>query len=415
MKQLKAIFQKSDMASKLSKNYTAILQDLKEKIRIARLRAGYTVNTQLLQLYWEIGNTIYQQEKAKGWGAKIVDSLAKDLKTEFADMKGLSPRNLRYMRDFALAYPQFSILQGGLAKLESPAAEENKFLQPVVAKLKSPGKEGKAILQPVVAKIPWTHHTIILDRLNTPEERLFYIQKTAENGWSKSILVLQIESELYKRQGKAITNFDNTLPHPQSELAKETLKNPYLFDFLSIGEEMQEREMEKALVLHIKKFLLELGRGFAYVGNQFNITVEEDDYFLDLLFYNYHLHCFIVFELKLGKFKPEYAGKLNFYINTVDEQIKGREDKSTLGVLLCKTPNHTTVKYALKGIKTPMGVADYEFAKALPKNIKSEMPTIEELEATLEAEAKKFEHPLNKKIKAVLAGQKTKAAGKKKK
>ena len=380
------------------------------------MRVGYTVNTQLLQLYWEIGNTISQQEEAEGWGAKIVDSLAKDLKTEFPDIKGLSPRNLRYMRDFALAYPQFPILQGGLAKLKSPGKEGTAILQAPLAKLTD-----KPIVQPAVAQLlvtvaagstlmmqaplaqlSWYHHITLLSKLKDPAIRTFYMEHAIKNGWSRDVMVLQIENKLHKRQGKAITNFDSTLPPPQSDLAKETLKNPYLFDFLSIGEEMQEREMEKALVLHIKKFLLELGRGFAYVGNQFNIAVEEDDYFLDLLFYNYHLHCFIVFELKLGKFKPEYAGKLNFYINTVDEQIKGREDKPTLGVLLCKTPNHTTVKYALKGIKTPMGVADYEFAKALPKNIKSEMPTIEELEATLEAEAKKFKRPVIKKIKQVL-------------
>ena len=279
-------------------------------------------------------------------------------------------------------------------------------------------------MQAPLAQLSWYHHITLLDKVKDPITRLFYIEKAGKNGWSRDVMVLQIESKLHQRQGKAITNFENTLPPLQSDLAKETLKNPYLFDFLSIGEEMQERELEKALMQHIKKFLLELGRGFAYVGNQFNIVVQEDDYFLDLLFYNYHLHCFIVFELKIGKFKPEYAGKLNFYINTADEQIKGKEDKPTIGVLLCKTPNHTVVKYALKGIKTPMGVADYEFAKALPKNLKSELPSIEELETALESEAKKFvrqsadsfgEQPLYKKIKDVLSKQKPQAAGKKKK
>ncbi len=269
--------------------------------------------------------------------------------------------------------------------------------------------------KPLVAQIPWAHHIVLLNKIPSKELRVFYIKKTAENGWSKSVLAAQIESQLHLRQGNAITNFEATLPKAQSDLARETLKNPYVFDFLGLSEEMQERELEKSLMLHIKKFLLELGRGFAYVGNQFNLVIEEDDYFLDLLFYNYHLHCFVVFQLKIGKFKPEYAGKLNFYINTVDEQIKSTDHKPTIGVLLCKTPNQTVVKYALKGIKTPIGVADYEFAKALPKNIKSELPSIEELEAALENEARKFQQPLHKKIKAVLAKQQTMAVDKKKK
>jgi predicted nuclease of restriction endonuclease-like (RecB) superfamily len=294
------------------------------------------------------------------------------------------------MRDFAVAYPQFSILQVPLAKLENGRRMPKPILQAPLAKL--PGRQANVPL--LLTQLSWYHHITLLDKVKEPAARLFYIEQTVKNGWSRSIMVLQIESQLHLRQGKAITNFDKTLAPPQSDLAKETLKNPYLFDFLSLGAEMQESELEKALLLHIKKFLLELGRGFAYVGNQFNIVVEEDDYFLDLLFYNYHLHCFIVFELKVGKFKPEYAGKLNFYINTVDEQIKGRADKPTIGVLLCKTPNDTMVKYALKGIKTPIGIADYEFAKALPRNLKSELPSIEELEAVLETEAKKFEKPI---------------------
>ena len=413
------------MASELGKNYIEVLQSLKEKIRQARLRASFTANTQLLQLYWQIGNTILLQQQKEGWGTKVIDRLAADLKSAFPDMKGLSVRNIKYMRAFAEAYPDFIIVPAPLAQLspgkkaivQQAAAQLPSVKNRVLVITQNPlAKSESLFVQQAAAQIPWTHHQVILDKLKNKEDRFFYICKSVQNGWSREVLTWQIESKLHKRQGKAITNFDDTLPPPQSDLAKETLKNPYLFDFLSIGDEMQEREMEKALIQHIKKFLLELGRGFDYVGNQFNIAEEEDDYFLDLLFYNYHLHCFIVFELKLGKFKPEYAGKLNFYINTVDEQIKGREDKSTLGVLLCKTPNHTTVKYALKGIKTPMGVADYEFAKALPKNIKSEMPTIEELETMLEAEAKKFAAPADKKLKQIKkALSKTKSSQKSKK
>lgn len=257
-------------------------------------------------------------------------------------------------------------------------------------------------MQPLVAQIPWAHHIVLLNKTNTEEERLFYLRKTVENGWSKTMLAQQIDNRLHIRQGNAITNFELTLPKPYSDHAKETFKNPYLFDFLGIAEEMQERELEKALILHIKKFVLELGRGFAYVGNQYNLIVEDDDYFLDLLFYNFHLHCFVVFELKVGDFKPEYAGKLNFYINTINGQIKGDRDLPTIGVLLCKTPNDTVVKYSLQNINVPMGVAEYEFTNALPKQLKGGMPTIEELEQELEKEEfKEQPDPVDPRLKSI--------------
>ena len=230
---------------------------------------------------------------------------------------------------------------------------------------------------------------------------MFYIIKTAENGWSKTALKAQIESGLHLRQGKAITNFQNTLPKAQSDLAQETIKNPYVSEFVGFSEEMKERDIERAFVAHIKKFMLELGKGFAYVGNQFNIPVEEDDYFLDLLFYNYHLRCFVVFELKVGDLKPEYAGKLNFYINTVNEQIKGVEDKPTIGILLCKTPNKSVVKYSLQGIKTPMGISEYQFTRALPKELKSGLPTIEAFEQELDKDILIRQSPLREKLSAL--------------
>lgn len=360
-------------------NYHIILSSLKEKIKLARQNAALAVNKELLLIYWEIGNTISLQQKSEGWGTKVIDRLAADLKTEFPDFKGLSVRNLKYMKAFAEAYPDFIIVQ------------------PVVAQLQEHQNQQSIFVQPLVAQIPWAHHIVLLNKVPSKQLREFYIKKTAENGWSKSVLAAQIESQLHMRQGNAITNFAHTLPAAQSDLARETLKNPYLFDFLSIGEEMQERELEKALIQHIKKFMLELGRGFAYVGNQYNLNVEGDDFFLDLLFYNYHMHCFVVFELKVGEFKPEFAGKLNFYINTINDQIKGKEDKPTIGVLLCKTPNETVVKYSLQGIDTPMGVAAYEFTNALPKQLKGEMPTIEELEQEIENELAILKKPIDEK------------------
>ncbi|MBL7735472.1 MAG: DUF1016 family protein [Chitinophagaceae bacterium] len=371
------------MSFELDKDYGNVLQLLKEKIRQARLRASHTVNKQLLQLYWEIGSAISQQEKAGGWGAKIIETLARDLKIEFPDMTGFSKRNLRYMRDFAMTYP---ILQPPAAKLQDIENEEIEFVQPLVA------------------QIPWTHHTIILDKLKTEQERLFYIQKTAENGWSKNVLVLQIESNLHQRQGHTVNNFSNTLPVYQSDMAGEMFKSPYIFDFLNLGEEAKERELENGLIQHLKKFMLELGRGFAYVGNQYNIEVGGDDFFLDLLFYNTRLHCYVVFELKIGEFKPEYAGKLNFYLSTVDAQIKQPEDRPTIGILLCKSRNQTIVEYALRGIDKPMGVADFELKKYLPAELETELPTIKELERELEKEMqelKEQQNPVEARLKAI--------------
>lgn len=367
----------------LSPNYQNILRDLKEKIRKAKLQASLSANVHLIAVYWEIGVTISQQETVEGWGAKTILKLSKDLREEFPDMKGFSERNLRYMRDFALAYPG------------AP------FLQQSVAEIQDTEKQIDVILQPLVAKLPWGHHTVILDRVKSKEERQFYMQKTIENAWSKSVLAIQIENGLYQRQGKAITNFSSTLPSPDSDLAQETIKNPYLFDFISFGEKIQERELEKALIKHLKEFMLELGKGFAYVGNQFNINVDGNDFYLDLLFFNFHLNCFVIFELKVGEFKPEFVGKLNFYVNSIDAQIKDKSHKPTIGVLLCKTPNETVVGYSLQGIDKPIGVADYQLAKALPKELKSEIPTIEELEAEIEKEYEELKSPSQKRFESL--------------
>lgn len=361
----------------IDKGYLSILKSLKTRIRLANLKVAIAVNAELLELYWEIGYAISQQQQQEGWGTKVIEKLARDLKMEFPDFKGLSIRNLWYMKKFAEEWPREPILQ------------------PVVAELQSADKQLFKFMQPLVAQIPWAHHIVLLNKTKAGDERLFYLKKSIENGWSKSVLSMQIDSQLHLRQGNAITNFEYTLPKPYSDMAQETLKNPYNFDFLGFTDEVQERELEKALMLHIKKFTLELGRGFAYVGNQYNLTLENDEYFLDLLFYNYHLHCFVVFELKAKDFKPEFAGKLNFYINLINEKIKGEKDMPTIGVLLCKTPSETVVKFALQNINAPMGVADYEYTKALPKQLKGGMPTIEELEQELEKELGDFNERAN--------------------
>lgn len=360
--------------------YNDIVLLLKEKIRNARLKAVLTANAQLLEIYWEIGKVIAEQEESEGWGTKTIDRLSVDLKTEFEDMRGFSIRNLRYMRDFYKAYPLPEIWQQAVAKTGTTD------IQPV------------AIWQQAVARLPWGHHTVILIKAKTLEEKIFYIQKCVENNWSRSVLSLQIENNLFQRSGNAITNFNHTLPAIQADLAIATFKNPYLFDFMAMGEKMQERELEKGLIEHLKKFMRELGRGFAYVGNQYNLKVEDDDFFLDLLFYSIPMKCYVIFELKIGEFKPEYAGKLNFYINTVDAQIKMAGDNKTIGVLLCKTPNDTVVKFALQGIQSPMGVSEFLLADVLPKQLKAEMPTIEELEKEIEQGYEELAKPADKKL-----------------
>jgi predicted nuclease of restriction endonuclease-like (RecB) superfamily len=365
------------------KDYQKILNDLKEKIRRSRLKAAMVVNHELLKIYWEIGNTILTQQKIEGWGAKIIDRLAADLKGEFPDFRGFSLRNLKYMRAFAEAYPDFLIVQVPLAQSEEINDPRDEFVQVPLA------------------QITWYHHITLLGKVKDPIARLFYIHKTIANGWSRDVLVLQIESNLFERQGKAINNFSQTLPQPDSDLAIQTFKNPYVLDFLDLNESVKERDVERALIEHLKKFMLELGRGFSYVGNQFKLNVEEDDYFLDLLFYNYHLHRFILFELKIGEFKPEYIGKLNFYINTVNEQIRGLEDKTTIGILLCKTPNETVVKYSLENIKTPIGVANYKITNDLPRQLKGEIPSAKELEGVLNNKAENMEKPLEQKLNKI--------------
>lgn len=343
--------------------YVQILADLKVKIREAHQRAAVKVNTELLALYWEIGKTILEQQAQLGWGAKVIKQLSSDLKEEFPEMKGFSERNLKYMRAFAEAYPDFTIVQVPLAQIEN--------------------SDSKPIVQAPLAQLSWYHHITLLDKVSEPEYRAFYIMKTIENGWSRNVMLTQIESGMIKRVGRAPNNFDKTLPAIHSDLAKATFKSPYVLEFMEMEESMKERDIERGLIQHLKHFMLELGRGFTYAGNQYNLKVENDDFFLDLLFFNYKLNRFVVFELKIGDFKPEYTGQLNFYINTVDKQIKEKHHEPTIGILLCRAPNKTVVEYALRGIDKPMGVSEYQFHKDLPADLQAELPTTEQLEAEL--------------------------------
>ncbi len=328
--------------------YGEWLADLRHRIHHARQSATLAVNRELIALYWQIGQDILVRQEAQGWGAKVIDRLAHDLRSAFPDMKGFSPRNLKYMRAFAHAWPDKEFVQG------------------------------------VLAPLPWYHQIALLDKLKTAEERRWYLHKALENNWSRNVLVMQIESGLIDRQGAALTNFDQQLPKPHSDLAREALKDPYRFDFLSLGEEAKERDIENALVRHVTDFLLELGAGFAYVGKQVLVEVGGEDFFIDLLFYHLKLRCYVVIELKAGDFKPEHLGQLGFYLTAVDRQIKAPEDLPTIGLLLCKSKNKLVAEYALGTNKQPLGIAKYQLQKALPKTLEGSLPSIEQIERELQ-------------------------------
>ena len=334
-------------AAQLPSGYGSFLEDLKERIRAARIKAALSANRELVQLYWDIGRRILGQQRARGWGAKVVERLAQDLRRAFPDMKGFSRANLLYMRAFAEAYPD------------------------------------SLIVQQVAGQIPWFHNVILIEKIKDPATRLWYARKTIENGWSRAVLAHQIECGLHERQGKAVTNFDRTLPPPQSDLAQQTLKDPYVFDFLSMAEDTAERELERGLVEHVRKFLLELGVGFAFVGSQYHLEVEGDDFYLDLLFYHLRLRCFVVIDLKTEQFKPEFAGKMNFYLSAVDERLRHPGDNPAIGIVLCKTRKKLIAEYALRNTKSPIGVSEYKLTRAIPAKLKSSLPSIEELEREL--------------------------------
>jgi predicted nuclease of restriction endonuclease-like (RecB) superfamily len=327
--------------------YDIVLKGLKEKIQNARMKAILAVNHELIYLYWEIGKQILVQEQEKGWGAKVVDQLAVDLRKAFPEIKGFSARNLRYMKAFADAYPDSAILQAGPAKLT------------------------------------WYHNCTILDKIKVAEERQWYAVETIKNGWTRDVLVHQIESGLYKRQGAAITNFETTLPKLQSELAHQILKDPYNFEFLNLSQESLERDLEKSLLGKLKDFLLELGSGFAFVGSQYHLEVAGQDFFLDLLFYHYKMRCFVVVDLKITEFKPEYAGKMGFYLSAVDDLLRHPDDQPTIGLILCKTKNSVIAEYTLRSNQSPMGVSEYKLAEQLPELVRSNLPAIATLEEEL--------------------------------
>lgn len=344
-------------------NYPALLKEITDRIQQGQLRASMAVNVELLALYWDVGRIVEERQGEEGWGAGIIPRLTQDIRNDLPEIKGFSVRNIGRMLAFFREY------------------RELEFLPLPVAKL--PANTEQCGIHEFILRLPWAHNVVLLS-VKDRATRSWYMARTLEHGWSKDWLVAQIKAKLYSRQGRAVTNFSLRLPAPQSALAQETLKDPYKFDFLTLEEPFHERELETGLVAHVEKFLLELGAGFAFLGRQYHLVVGESDFYIDLLFYHTKLRCHVVVELKTGEFRPEHAGKVNFYCTAVDELLRSEGDNSTIGLILCLTQDRIVAEYTLRKIDAPIGVSEYQLTRALPKDLQSNLPTVEEIEERLE-------------------------------
>ena len=361
--------------SLLPNGYAQWRKDIEHLIDTAKLHTALNVNVGTLTLYWNIGKSILHKQEQEGWGKQVIEQLSKDLISRYPDDRGYSKRNLGYMKSFAMQYPDFPFLQVPLAKLR-----ELPILQATLAKLES---EGKDFVQVPLAQISWYHHISLLPKVKDEAERVYYITETAQNGWSRDVMLLQIDNGYIHAKGHAINNFEQTLPPLQSDLARYIFKDPYNFSFIGTIALQNELDIEKSLTSKITDFLLEMGRGFAYIGRQYHISVDGDDYYIDLLMYHLKLHCYVVVELKAVEFKPEFVSKLNFYISAVDDLVESTEDKPTIGLLLCRTKSNKKAEFSLRGITQPMGIAQYETEK-LFADVASALPQIEEIENKLD-------------------------------
>jgi len=338
--------------------YTNTLSEIKDRIRTAQTKAVLSANAEMINMYWDIGKIVYHKQQTEGWGSGTISKLATDIKNELPEIKGFSERNIKFMVQFYKEY----CFDDVIGKQTVSQLAQNKS---------------------TIAQIPWGHNIILMQKIKDINLRFWYIQQIIGNGWNRDTLTSMIKTELHKRQGNISHNFDITLAKPQSDLVKQTLKDPYIFDFLTLTEPFLERELETELIKHLERFLIELGAGFAFLGRQYKLTITDQDFYLDLLFYHIKLRCFIVIELKKGDFKPEYAGKMNFYCSAVDDILKTKFDNPTIGLILCETKNKVFAEYALKNINKPIGISEYELTRALPENLKSSLPSIEEIETEL--------------------------------
>ena len=370
--------------------YAGLLADIKTRIQTAQTRAVLAVNAELVRLYWEIGGLLNERQAVEGWGAAVIPRLADDIRNEVPEVKGFSERNLKRMLAFFRAYPDAGVLVPQ-AVAQVPAKAAGKVPQAVAqrpGKRSSPQAVAKTPGDSLLWQVPWGHHALLLEKVKPVQARRWYIEQTLAQGWSRNTLMLMIDSAAHTRQGSGTSNFTLRLPAPHSDLVQQALKDPYMFDFLTLEEPFHERELETGLVRHLEKFLLELGQGFAFLGRQHRIAVADQDFYLDLLFFHVRLRCYVVIELKRGDFKPEYAGKMNFYCNLVDDQLRHPDDAPTIGLILCQRNNEVLAEYALRGVDKPIGVSTFELTRALPTALASVLPSIEAIEAELSGSAK---------------------------
>jgi predicted nuclease of restriction endonuclease-like (RecB) superfamily len=357
----------------MPEGYAQLLKEIKARIQQSQTRAMFSVSSEMIRLYWDIGRMINMRQQQEGWGAAVIPRLSRELRNELPEEKGYSERNIKRMLAFYRAY-------------QDPMA----IVPQAVAQLAVEPKEPQAVAQEPTPKdsilwsIPWGHHAMLMEQVGDVSVRLWYMEQTLANGWSRDVLSLMVKSNTHHRQGRAVTNFKQNLPSPQSDLARQILKDPYLFDFVTLDTQFRERELETGLVRHLERFLIELGQGFAFVGRQYRIEIDETDFYIDLLFYHLQLRAFIVIDLKTGPFRPEYAGKLNFYCNVVNDKLRHASDQPTIGLILCQGKDRLLAEYSLAGIDKPIGVSSYELTRALPSTLRSVLPTVEELEAELD-------------------------------
>jgi predicted nuclease of restriction endonuclease-like (RecB) superfamily len=358
--------------------YASLLAEIKQRIQSAQARAVLAVNAELIGLYWHVGALLDARQTQEGWGAAVIPRLARDITNALPEVKGFSERNLKRMLAFYRAWPDTPPLHQPVPQAVAQMAEDGRGTAKV--------PQAVALFEGgLLAGVPWGHHHVLLDSVKDRQTRHWYLEQTRANGWSRNVLQMQISSQAHLRHGAAVSNFAARLPAPQSDLVQQALKDPYVFDFLTLEETFHERELETGLIRHLEKFLLELGQGFAFVGRQYPLSVGDEDFYIDLLFYHLTLRCFVVIELKRGDFKPEFAGKLNFYCNVVDDRLRHAQDAPTIGLILCQDKNNVLAEYALRGIDKPIGIASYEFTRALPAKLQSALPSIESIEAELRA------------------------------
>jgi len=363
------------------KSYASFLKEVKSRIQKAQVKANFAANRELIILYWNVGRMVCAVQNSSGWGKRVIPRLSKDIKNEIPEIKGFSVTNIKRMTLFYREYTNFNLIgPQAVGQLQMSELEESKKSPQAVGQIQEAANNG---LQHLVTGLPWGHNILLMEKIKDRQEREWYMSQCLKHGWSRNILDIHIKNRSYERRGKATTNFDRTLPPIHSDMAQQTLKDPYIFDFLTIDNKFRERELESELLKHIQEFLIELGVGFAFVGRQYHIEVGNTDFYIDLLFYHLKLRCYVVIELKKGPFKPEHAGKLNFYLNVTDKKLRQKDDQPSIGLIFCQDKNMVVAEYALQNLDKAIGVSEYQLTQILPEELKSSLPTVDEIEREL--------------------------------